>query len=48
MVRLQNLIGKQLLTRQPLQVENIKCFEGVTRLYSSNDKVAKYNYHCLL
>ena len=31
---------KQLLARQPSQVENIKCFEGVTRLYYSND-VAK-------
>ena len=39
---------KQLLSRQPSQVENIKCFAGVTRLYYSNDEVAKYNYHCLL
>lgn len=39
---------KQLLARQPSQVENIKCFEGVTRLYYSNDEVAKYNYSCLL
>ena len=39
---------KQLLARQPSQVENIKCFEGVTRLYYSIDEVAKYNYHHLL
>ena len=39
---------KQLLGRQPSQVENIKCFERVTRLYYSNDEVAKYNYHRLL
>lgn len=39
---------KQLLARQPSQVENIKYFDGVTRLYNSNDEVAKYNYHRLL
>ncbi|XP_068723547.1 ATP-dependent DNA helicase pif1-like [Montipora capricornis] len=39
---------KQLLARQPSQVENIKCVEGVTRLYYSNDEVAKYNYYRLL
>ena len=31
--RLWNDDWKQLLARQPLQVENIKCFEDVTRLY---------------
>lgn len=39
---------KQLLARRPSEVENIKCFEGVTRLYYSNDEVAKCNYHRLL
>lgn len=34
---------KQFLARQPSQVENVECFDGVTRLYYSNDEVAKYN-----
>lgn len=34
---------KQFLARQPSQVENVKCFDGVTRLYYSNNEVEKYN-----
>ena len=37
-----------MLARQPSEVENIDCYEDVTRLYFSNNEVAQYNYHRLL
>ncbi|CAB3977885.1 ATP-dependent DNA helicase PIF1 [Paramuricea clavata] len=40
---------KQLLTRQPSHVANIDCFQDSTRLFYSNEEVAKFNYdHYLL
>ena len=33
-----------LLTRQPSHIENIEHFKDATRMYYSNEQVAKYNY----
>ena len=39
---------KLFLTRQPNVVSNINDFAGATRLYCSNEEVAKYNYDHLV
>ena len=39
---------KLLLTRQPSVASNVDDFLGATRLYYSNEEVAKYNYNHLL
>ena len=39
---------KLLLTHQPNGVSNINDFTGATRLYYSNEEVAKYNYDNLV
>ena len=38
---------KQLLDREPSRITQLDEFKNVTRLYYTNEEVAKYNYDCL-